>query len=377
MSGAKQRIGLVVNPLAGLGGRVGLKGSDGEGVVTEALRRGAAPIAEARARAALEALSPYREQLELLTAPDPMGADLAQSLGFETASIGATSHPPTTAEDTRRAARELVAAGIDLLLFAGGDGTARDIAGVVGHAVPILGIPAGVKMQSAVFAVTPRTAGLLVAEWVRDPSRIRIAEADVLDLDEDAARAGRIEPRLHGTARVLVERRFMQAPKSRPQPDDVVVLAGLADELAAEMDRGRLYLLGPGTTVRHLKRRLGFEGTLLGVDAVRDGKVIGIDVAETTILQLIGDGAATIVLGITGGQGFLLGRGNQQLSAEVVRRVGPENILILAGPSKVVALGAEPLRVDTGDPALDQALAGYRRVRTAPGRTAIFKVAGL
>lgn len=372
----RRRIGLIVNPLAGLGGRVGLKGSDGGGIVAEAVRRGATPVAEARAREALEPLLPHRDQIALLAAPGSMGADLAQSLGFDTTVIGAAINRPTTAEDTRRAASDLLAANIDLLLFAGGDGTARDLAGVVGHAVPILGIPAGVKMQSAVFAVTPRAAGLLAAEWVHDPARITFAEAEVLDLDEDAARAGRIEPRLHGTARVLAERRFMQAPKSRPQPDDDIVLAALADEIAAEMEPARLYLLGPGTSVRHLKRRLGFEGTLQGVDAVRNGKVAGIDVAEATILQLIGDGSATIVLGITGGQGFLLGRGNQQLSPEVVRRVGPSNLVILAGPAKIVALGTTPLRVDTGDSALDAALAGYRRVRVAPGQTAILKVSG-
>lgn len=372
----RRRIGLIVNPLAGLGGRVGLKGSDGEGVVAEALRRGATPVAEARAREALSVLKDRSADFVLHCAPGSLGADVASSLDFEICVDGAALDRPTTAADTSDAARMLVDAGAELILFAGGDGTARDITGVVGHAVPILGIPAGVKMQSAVFAVTPRAAGLLVAEWLREPARIKIAEAEILDLDEDAARAGRIEPRLYGTARVLVERRFMQAPKSRPQPDDDIVLAALADEVADEMEADRLYLLGPGTTVRHLKRRLGFEGTLLGVDAVRDGKVAGIDVAERTILQLIGDGAATIVLGITGGQGFLLGRGNQQLSPDVVRRVGPENLLIIAGPSKVVALGSRPLHVDTGDATLDEKLAGYRRVRTAPGQTAILKVSG-
>lgn len=374
---SRRRIGLIVNPLAGIGGRVGLKGSDGDGVVAEALRRGAVPLAEARARDALSVLADRASAVVLLSAPGCMGADAASGLGLDVSIIDAPLSRTTSAADTALTARKLLDAGAELVVFAGGDGTARDIAHIVGHAVPILGIPAGVKMQSAVFAVTPRAAGLLVAEWLRDPDRLRVAEAEVLDLDEDAARDGRIEPRLHGTARVLVERRFMQAPKSRPQPDDDAVLLALADELASEMEPGRLYLLGPGTTVRHLKRRLGVEGTLLGVDAVRDGKIIGIDVSEKTILQLIGDSPATIVLGITGGQGFLLGRGNQQLSAEVVRRVGPENILILAGPAKIVAHGAKPLHVDTGDPALDNALAGYRRVRTAPGRTAILKVVGM
>lgn len=376
MTASRRRIGLIVNPLAGLGGRVGLKGSDGEGVVAEAMRRGALPLAQARARDALSVLAGRASEVALLSAPGCMGADAAAELGLDLTTIDAPLPPMTSADDTALMARKLIDAGAELIVFAGGDGTARDIAGVVAHAVPILGIPAGVKMQSAVFAVTPRAAGLLVSEWLRDPARIKVAEADVLDLDEDAARDGRIEPRLHGTARVLVERRFMQAPKSRPQADDDLVLAALADEIVTEMVRGRLYLLGPGTSVRHLKRRLGLEGTLLGVDAVRDGKVIGIDIAEHTILRLIGESPATIVLGITGGQGFLLGRGNQQLSAEVVRRVGPENILILAGPAKVVALGSEPLHVDTGDAAIDQALAGYRRVRTAPGQTAILKVVG-
>jgi predicted polyphosphate/ATP-dependent NAD kinase len=149
------RLGLIVNPIAGIGGRVGLKGSDGAEIQQMALRLGAVPQAQVRAAAALEVLTPWQDALELVTPPGLMGEDLARSCGFAPQVIGLLPPGPTSAADTRRFAQAMSNQPVDLLLFAGGDGTARDICAVVGESHPVLGIPAGVKIHSAVFATRP------------------------------------------------------------------------------------------------------------------------------------------------------------------------------------------------------------------------------
>jgi predicted polyphosphate/ATP-dependent NAD kinase len=121
-------------------------------------------------------------------------------------------------------------------------------------------------------------------------------------------------------------------------------------------------------------RQLGLEKTLLGVDAVRAGRLVGSDLAERDLLDLIADEPVTLVIGVVGGQGAILGRGNQQLSPAVLRRVGIENIEIVAGLRKLLALEPPLLRVDTGDPELDNALCGYCRVHVAPRRTLVCRI---
>ncbi|MGA0121568.1 MAG: ATP-NAD kinase family protein, partial [Gaiellales bacterium] len=144
-------IGLVVNPVAGLGGAVGLKGTDG--LVEEALARGAVPRASDRAAAAIAALP---ADVPVATAAGAMGEDALQRAGRTPALLVPGGALTTTADDTRQAVRALADAGVELLLFAGGDGTARDVCAAVGDATPALGIPAGVKIQSAAFAESPR-----------------------------------------------------------------------------------------------------------------------------------------------------------------------------------------------------------------------------
>ncbi len=260
-------------------------------------------------------------------------------------------------------------------MFAGGDGTARDIHDAIGSAVPMLGIPTGVKMHSGVFATSPEAAGQLLALVVRgDALRVRLREAEVMDLDEEAVRAGRVSARLHGHARVPYERMLIQNGKAPAFAEDDAAIESLAATLVAAMAPGRLYILGCGTTMRHVKRRLGFEGTLLGVDVAADRRLLVADVDEARLLHLLEDAPGTIVTGVTGGQGFVFGRGNQPISAAVIRRVGRDAIIVVCGRGKLLRLSPPCLRIDTGDAALDRRLAGHIQVHTAPGQTIMMPV---
>jgi predicted polyphosphate/ATP-dependent NAD kinase len=361
------RLGLVVNPIAGLGGAVALKGTDGA-ARDEALRRGARPLAASRAARALARLR--GDDIEMLVGGGAMGEAVARERGFRPIAVS-PARDRTTAEDTTRAAAEMRRLGADLVLFAGGDGTARDVFAALGHDVPMLGIPTGVKMQSAVFATSPENAGLLADASARGAAPLR--DAELLDLDETMLPLGIVAARLHGVARVPYERRLLQQAKCRATSPEVA-LEGACAALAASLEPDVVTLFGPGTTTQLVLARLGLAGTLLGVDAVLDGALLGRDLTETEILRLIEGRAARIVVGVVGGQGFLFGRGNQQISAAVIRRVGPDRITIIAGADKIIALEAGALFVDTGDAQLDAMLSGYRRVQTAPGQALLCHV---
>ncbi|WP_320671780.1 ATP-NAD kinase family protein [Patulibacter defluvii] len=365
-----RRLGLVVNPVAGLGGRIGRKGSDDPAVQREAERRGVPRRAGERATRALVRLAAVGGPVELLAAPGPMGADAARAAGLEPRSVGPRPPAATTADDTRRAVAALVDAGVDLLLVAGGDGTLRAVQDVLGERLPVLGIPAGVKMQSGAFAAGPEAAGEVAAAFLAGPRDV--VRAEVADIDEQALREDRIAARLHGA--VLVPRapgRVLAAKGGSSRRPDAT-LAAAADRLLADRAPGQLVLIGPGTTAGLLPARLGLPSTLLGVDALRDDALVGRDLDEEGILALL-DGApdALLVLGVVGVQGTLLGRGNQQLSPAVLRRIGRDRLRVLAAKEKLAALRPAILRIDSGDPALDAALAGQLPVRVSGRETMI------
>jgi len=371
------RVGLIVNPIAGMGGRVGLKGTDGAEALTRAHTLGALPVAAERAGRALARLERQCPGLRIVAAAGTMGADLAAAHAFETEVLppGRQRDRATTADDTRVAAAELVRREVDLILFAGGDGTARDIHDVVGERVPILGVPTGVKMHSGVFATTPESAGDVVTSFMTSKPRGPVREAEVVDIDEDAVRADTISTRLYGAACVPDDRLRVQAAKLSAVPSDEDALEAVCAAVADALDPRRIYVLGPGTTMRRVMRHLGLAKTLLGVDAVRAGRLLGADLGERELLELIAEEPATLLIGVVGGQGALLGRGNQQLSPAVLRRIGAENIEVIAGLRKLLVLDPPVLHVDTGDPELDQILCGYRRVHVAPRRTVVYRVA--
>jgi predicted polyphosphate/ATP-dependent NAD kinase len=366
------QIGVIVNPIAGMGGAVGLKGTDGPDAVAEAVRRGAEAQSGPRARRALAILAKRCPRARLRVAAGSLGECWASDLGLDLDVVSAG--PPTgTARDTREAIAVLGA--VDMVVFAGGDGTARDVAGALSSGAGMLGIPCGVKMHSGVFAVSPESAGHILADLVEGNGRAGWTdEAEVMDIDEVALRAGRLAPRLYGLARVPVVANRMQAAKGGPRRDSAAALAAAAHECARACEPGALYIVGPGSSAGAFARALGHEPTLLGVDVFRDGECLVQDATAPRIESFLDDRPVRIVLGVTGQQGFLLGRGNQQISADVIRRAGREGLRVLATEDKLSTLSAAALFVDTGDPDLDQELAGFIRVQTDKGRFMMMRV---
>ena len=367
-----KKLGLIVNPIAGMGGRVGLKGTDGKETLKKALGLGAKPIAPERAVEALKGLYPVKEKISLITYPHEMGEDEAKKAGLAPKVIGKIIPGRTTAEDTKRATAELQKLGVDLLLFVGGDGTARDVFDVVKNELPVIGVPAGVKMHSAVFTVDPKAAAEDVMKFLWEELPLR--EAEVMDVDEEAYRAGRVSAKLYGYMLVPYEPSLVQGMKlaSLEAEAEAEQQAAMAKHVVEAMEPSIVYLLGPGTTTRAVAEALDEDKTLLGVDIICDKKIVLRDANEKQILGQIRGRGAEIIVSPIGGQGFIFGRGNQQLSPEVIRRVGKENVWVLVTPQKLTATPV--LRVDTGDAKLDDEFRGYIKVLTGYRQTRMVKV---
>jgi len=368
-----KRLGLIVNPVAGLGGRVGLKGSDGLEIQRKAREMGAVPGAGDRALQALQVLGSLGMPLDLFVPPLEMGENIARQSGFTPRVIGTIHSGFTTAADTSTAALAMLRSQVDLLLFAGGDGTARDVYSAVGTQLPALGIPAGVKIHSGVFAVNPRRAGELAREYLQG-KQPRLKEAEVIDLDEDSYRSGTIITALYGYLMVPYHRTLVQHQKAPTPAAEMVQLQAIAAALVESMQPDSLYILGPGTTTRAIAERLGFAKTIVGVDVITLGGVVALDVGEQQLLDLVGQRPAKIVVTPIGGQGFIFGRGSQPISPDVIHRVGRENILVVSSPAKLIALGGRPLLVDTGDSRVDRLLCGYLPVITGYWDRTVYRI---
>lgn len=352
------KIGFVINPIAGMGGAVGLKGTDG--LADDAAARGAKPLAASRARFCLQLISAEANGLLFYTASGNMGeSELVQSgLSFE---IVHKARERSSSKDTKQACRQFLEQNVDLILFCGGDGTARDIAVVAGM-LPMLGIPAGVKMHSGVFAISPQAAAELTIGYMRGELEAR--ETEIVDVDEELYRAGELETRLYAVARtpyrpaMVQERKRIYSSRNEDEFKDQIAL------FATEFMRdGSAYILGAGSTTSRIAERLGLEKTLLGVDVVKNGKLLIKDASEKDLLAMLErEKAVKIILSPIGAQGFILGRGSQQISAAVIERIGEENLIIVSTPHKLAELPR--LLVDTGDLQTDAALSGRRLVVT-------------
>ena len=354
------KLGLIVNPVAGLGGSVALKGSDGEDTAAKAIALGAEPKSNSRTKAALEVLVPHQSNITIYTVNDEMGEQTAKSLGFNTQVVyQSSSH--TTSDDTEAAARLLQQQGVDLILFAGGDGTARNICHAVEDSVPVLGIPAGCKIHSGVYAITPKAAGRVVEMLVKG-ELVTLSDADVMDIDEVAFRQGTVKAKRYGEMQVPSEVRYVQAVKNGGKETDELVLADIAAYVVSEMDADTLYVMGSGSTVGAVMEEMGLENTLLGVDLVEDQALVGQDLTAQQLLELTTGRETKLVITLIGGQGHIFGRGNQQLSPALIKAIGRDNIIVVATKTKLQALNGRPLICDTGDSELDDELSGYIRV---------------
>ena len=356
------KLGLIVNPVAGLGGTVALKGSDGAHTAAKAIELGAEPKANSRTKAALEVLLPYKESLTIYTVNGDMGEQTAKALGFNVEVVYNTT-AITTPDDTEQAAKILKNSGVDLVLFAGGDGTARNICHAIEDTIPVLGIPAGCKIHSGVYAITPKAAGRVVEMLVKG-ELVTLADADVMDIDEDAFRQGTVKAKRYGEMQTPSEVRYMQAVKNGGKETDELVLADIAAHVVSQMDEDTFYIMGSGSTVEAIMEEMGLENTLLGVDLIKDQTLVAQDLTAKQLLELTHDQSTKLVITLIGGQGHIFGRGNQQLSPVLIRAIGKENIIVVATKTKLLALNGRPLICDTGDGELDDELTGYIKVTT-------------
>jgi predicted polyphosphate/ATP-dependent NAD kinase len=373
------RLGFIVNPIAGIGGSVALKGSDGEGIAAQALLLGAVAKANDRAKLALEILQPYQQQLTVVTVNGAMGEDTAKALGFSVELAYQTKQQVTTATDTENAVKALSTQRIDLLLFAGGDGTARNICHMVGDSMPVLGIPAGCKIHSGVYAITPKSAGRVVELMITN-QLVSLTEADVMDIDESLFRQGVVKAKRYGEMQIPSELRYVQAVKSGGKESDELVLQDIAAHVINQME-DQLFVIGSGSTTAFLMEELALNGTLLGVDVVSQQQVIQNDITEPELWALLNSHPQQkhqqpkLVITLIGGQGHIFGRGNQQLSPRIIEFIGKDNIIIIATKSKLTALAARPLIADTGDSKLDRHLTGFMPVITGYNDQVLYPVA--
>jgi predicted polyphosphate/ATP-dependent NAD kinase len=349
-------VGFIVNPVAGMGGAVGLKGTDGKAILNRAVTLGAKPIAPARAESFLSALHPAKNSIRLVAGAGNMGEDEAKHCGFTYTILGERKKE-TIAEDTSRTAKKMAEQNVDLLVFCGGDGTARDILQAVGTTLPVLGVPTGVKMHSAIFAVSPQAAARVATGFLW--GELPLKEAEVMDVDEQAFREGHVSAELHGYMLTPYEPHLIQENKlASPMTEgELRKQAAIAIYIIEDMKPDVLYIIGPGTTTRTIGDLLDEKKTLLGVDVFCNKKIVASDANEKQILEAIHGKPSQIIVTPIGGQGFIFGRGNQQISQQVIRRVGLDNIIVVATDGKLRNL--KSLRVDTGNPSLDEAFRAH------------------
>ncbi|MEF8879701.1 MAG: ATP-NAD kinase family protein [Candidatus Thermoplasmatota archaeon] len=353
----KHRIGFLVNPIAGMGGKVGLKGTDG--VIDEAKKRGAEPVAPKKAREMLKKFKnkhpDSEKKIQWYTCSDEMGENELKDTGIEDFEVVYTENADkTTAQDTQDACKIFLEKNVDLILFCGGDGTARDVYNVIGEKTPILGIPSGVKMHSGVFGIKASATAKILNDYVE--GELATGDAEIMDLDEKRYREGEWKIKLFGTAKGIVEPTYVQVGKMSFQSvPDKEVKDEIADHAIEEMEKDKeyLYLFGPGGTVNHIAKKIDVDNSILGVDAVYKKEIVEKDVNEKQILKLLEKyPKAKVLLSPIGAQGFILGRGNLQLSPEVIKKIGVDNIMIVSTPAKLKETPV--LRVDTGDKKLDE-----------------------
>jgi predicted polyphosphate/ATP-dependent NAD kinase len=386
------KLGLIINPVAGIGGSVALKGSDD--MAMHALALGAEPKANTRTQTALKVLQPYQKEITVYTANNLMGEKAAKALGFPVKLVYETQTDNTKADDTEQSVAALLAEHVDIILFAGGDGTARNIAKIITEQanqqnqaqIPVLGIPAGCKIHSGVYAITPIAAGRVV-ELMVTKQLVTLTTGDIMDIDESLFREGVVKAKRFGEMQIPSELRYVQAVKSGGKESDELVLHDISEDVIDKMaeEENSLFIIGSGSTTAFLMTELNLENTLLGVDLVQNNDLMASDVTEEELWQQLmkaeqNKQSIYLIITLIGGQGHLFGRGNQQLSPRVINHIieqkgGKENITIIATKTKLTELEHRPLISDTGDVKLDQKLSGFMPVTTGYKDQVLYPVA--
>ncbi|MGX5202418.1 ATP-NAD kinase family protein [Aliikangiella sp. IMCC44632] len=370
------KLGLIINPFAGIGGRVGFKGSDGEAIRNKALAMGAPKLAQDKSRNALNEVAALKDKFEVITASGEMGETLCQNLNLNYQVVYQASSV-TTSDDTQAALKAMLKEKVDLVLFAGGDGTARDIFEVCPEEQLVLGIPAGVKIHSGVYAISAQAAGLLIHDLI-EGKILSLTSADVMDIDEASFRQGIVKAKKFGYLNIPSALEYVQAVKSGGQEVEALVLEDIAAEVIEAMQDDIYYVIGSGSTCAAIMQQLGLENTLLGSDIVFQQQLYKADAVEKDLLALLASGKQLkFIITVIGGQGHILGRGNHQLSPQVIQTAGWQNFEIIATKSKLEQLKGKPLLTDTGDPQLDIALEGPKRITTGYRDFVVYPVACL
>ena len=371
------RLGLLVNPDAGLGGRLGLKGSDGQAEIARSM--GAQDRSGPRMRAMLDHLITISKEnldgIQWYVSKGRMGTDWI-SPAISSLEVIHSSSSSTDADDTSQLVGSMIGSDIDLLVYAGGDGTTRDVVAALSEygrpELPIIGVPTGVKMHSGCFASSPKAAAEVLSAWLEGD--LLLSSTEVLDLDEDLYRQGKWVVKLYAEAITPASPRWMQGSKMRVEASgEEEIIQGLADHVRETLIDDRMMIVwGSGGTLRTIGGILGFELNTLGIDITVGGNIIGSDLNENEILSALKEhqGDVILLLSPMGGQGFLIGRGNLQLSPDVLRIIGVNRVLGIVTPAKMLTLRS--LRIETGDSEMDQrfsekkylkVLQGYRTTR--------------
>lgn len=369
------KIGLIINPIAGMGGRVGLKGTDGQ--LQKALELGAKPVAVIRAKEFIKQLinlNVDNKEINFLISEGLMGEEAVKGIWPNYQLISTKISDITTAEDTKNVVKELISLKIELLVFVGGDGTSIDILDSINDNIPILGVPSGVKMYGSVFGRTPQSAAIALLNFIENKG---VIEAEIMDIDEKAYREGKLSAELKGMVLVPQSPENMQSTKhgSPSTLDEIDAQETIAEFVLDELiQEDEFVILGPGSTVRRICENLNLPKTRLGVDILRNKQIFAKDVNEEQILAIINNNKAKIIVTPLGHQGSLFGRGNQQISPKVIKMVGKENIIIVATKSKLLSFEKNEIYVDTQDDEINKLLRGYIRVVTGHGEFHVVKV---
>lgn len=368
------RLGVLANPDAGLGGRLGLKGSDGQAEFARS--KGAEDRSGPRLRSMLQHFSRIHrgnsQEIEWVTSRGRMGSEwIPEGLDLGSFSYVHESSGATSSIDTEDAIGTLLESEIQLLVYSGGDGTTRDIVSALDSAgspsLPVIGVPSGVKMHSGCFASSPKAAAEVLSAWIQGD--LLVSSTEVLDLDEELYRGGQWVVRLYAEAFSPNSPRWMQGSKELIQTEsEDEIIEGLSDHIEQSLlSDERLIVWGSGGTLSAIGGNLGFQLTTLGIDASLGKTQIATDLDEAGLIEILSthSGERTLLLSPMGGQGFLIGRGNLQLSPAVLREIGTENVLGVVTPAKLLTVRA--LRIETGDEDLDAEFASLRYMKILQG----------